>query len=167
MQLSGYKTISSCKAYVSDFSFRWPKVRSILWLSHYKAMGKPYHSCTHQAPLLYCELSYIWQLITQVPILVGYLHGGHLGHTYDAIRGHQQVFDNNSQLKRAGDMGVVSLYFHCHDASTDMQHYLLGSTFDLRWPWLEANSGLTFLSHHNHGWTCIGDMNTLLPDLSQ
>ena len=46
-------------------------------------------------------------------------------------RGHQQVFANSSRLKRATDMGVVSLCLSCQDASTDMQHDLLRSTCDL------------------------------------
>ena len=73
----------------------------------------------------------------QVQILVGDLHRGPLG-SYDVIRGHQQVLANNSRLKRARDMGVVSLCLYCRDASTDMQHDLFGSTFDLRWPWPEV-----------------------------
>ena len=41
MKLSGYhKTISSYETYILDFWFGWPKVRSILWPSHYKAMGE-------------------------------------------------------------------------------------------------------------------------------
>ena len=42
------------------------------------------------------------------------------------------VFANKSRLKRATDMGVVSLSLFCHDASPDMQHDLLGSICDLR-----------------------------------
>ena len=44
----------------------------------------------------------------QVRILVGDLHKDHLG-SHDVIRCHQQVFANNSRLKRAIDMGLVSL----------------------------------------------------------
>ena len=44
-------------------------------------------------------------------------------------RGHQQV--HSSRLKRATDMGVVSLCLSCRDASTDMQHDLFRSTCDL------------------------------------
>ena len=53
---------------------------------------------------------------------------------HDVIRGHQQVWANNPRLKRARDMGVISLCLYCHDASTDMHHDLFGSAFDLRWP---------------------------------
>ena len=67
----------------------------------------------------------------QVQILAGDLHRGHLG-SYDVIRGHQQVYANNSRLKRARDMGGVPLCLYCHDALTDMQHDLFGSAFDLR-----------------------------------
>ena len=65
----------------------------------------------------------------QVQILVGDLHKGHLG-SDDVIRGHQQVFANNSRLKRATDLGMVSLCSSCQDASPDMQHDLLRSTCD-------------------------------------
>ena len=44
----------------------------------------------------------------QVQILVGAVHKCHLG-SDDVIQGHQQVFAANSLLKRATDMGVVSL----------------------------------------------------------
>ena len=54
--------------------------------------------------------------------------------SYDVIRGHQQVFANNSRLKRAADMAVVSLCSACQDASPDMQHELLGSTCALKLP---------------------------------
>ena len=50
----------------------------------------------------------------------------------------QQVLANNSQLKRATGMDVVALCLYCHDQSTDLQHELLGSTCDLRWPWPEV-----------------------------
>ena len=66
----------------------------------------------------------------QVQISVGDLHKGHLG-SDDVIRGHQQVFANNSRLIEATDMGVVSLWSSCPDASTDMQSDLLGSKCDL------------------------------------
>ena len=66
----------------------------------------------------------------QVNMMVGNLQKGHLG-SDDVIRGHQQAFANNSRLKRATDMGVVSLCLSCHDASTDMQQDLHGSTCDL------------------------------------
>ena len=93
---------------------------------------KPNSSYTHQARLFYDKLSYVRLLLMiQVKILVGNLHRGHLG-SYDVIRGHQQGFANNSRLKRARDMGLVSLCLYCHDASTDMQYDLRGSTFDLR-----------------------------------
>ena len=73
----------------------------------------------------------------QVQILIGDLHRGHLG-SYDVILDHQQALANNSRLKRAGDMGVVSLCLYCHDASIDMQHDLFESAFDLRRPWPEV-----------------------------
>ena len=44
-------------------------------------------------------------------------------------RCHQQV--HSSRLKRATEMGVVSLCPSCRDASTDMQHDLFRSTCDL------------------------------------
>ena len=37
----------------------------------------------------------------------------------DVIQGHQQVFANNSRLKRGTDVGVISLCLPCQDASTD------------------------------------------------
>ena len=46
-------------------------------------------------------------------------------------RGHQQIFANNSRLKGATNIGVLSLCLSCQDASTDMQYYLLRSTCDL------------------------------------
>ena len=83
-------------------------------------------SYTHQARLFYNEFSYVGLLVMiQVQILVSDLHRGLLG-SYDIIRGHQQVWANNSPLKGAKDIGVVSLCLYCHNASTDMQHDLLG-----------------------------------------
>ena len=66
----------------------------------------------------------------QVQILVGDPHKGHLGPD-DVIRGHQEVFANNSRMKRATDTGMISLCSVCQDASLDMKHDLLGSTCDL------------------------------------
>ena len=40
-------------------------------------------------------------------------------------------FINKSRLKRAGDMGLISLCLSCHDASTGMQYELRGPTCDL------------------------------------
>ena len=41
MKRSGYhKNISIHKTFIFDFSFRWPKVRLILWPPYYKAMGE-------------------------------------------------------------------------------------------------------------------------------
>ena len=78
------------------------------------------------------ELSYIRLLVMiLLQVLVGDLHEGHLG-SDDVIRGHQQFFfTNNSRLKIATNMGLVSLCLFCQDASTDTQHDLLGSTRDL------------------------------------
>ena len=91
-------------------------------------------SFTHQGRLFYNELNYArLVLMIQVQILIGDLHRGHLG-SYDVILDHQQALANNSRLKRAGDMGVVSLCLYCHDASIDMQHDLFESAFDLRRP---------------------------------
>ena len=52
----------------------------------------------------------------QVQILVGDVHKAHLG-SDDVIRGHQQIFVNNSRMKRATDTGMVSLSSSCQDAS--------------------------------------------------
>ena len=43
--------------------------------------------------------------MTQVQILVDDFHKGHLV-SDDVIRGHHQVFANNSRLKRATGMGI-------------------------------------------------------------
>ena len=131
--------VSIYTTHVSEFSFRWPKVRSILWLPDYKAMvEKRNPSFTYQARLLYRELSYIrLSSIIQVQILVGDLLKGHLG-SYDVIRGHQQVLANNPRLKRAKDVGMVSLCLYCHDASIDVQHDLFGLAVDVRCPWPEV-----------------------------
>ena len=61
----------------------------------------------------------------QAKILVGDLRKGHLG-SDDVIRGHQQVFANNSRLKKAIDMGVVSLCWSCQDAPPDINMTYLG-----------------------------------------
>ena len=66
----------------------------------------------------------------QVRVLVDDLHKGHLG-SDDIIRGHQQIFADNSQMKRATDTGMVSLCSSCQDTSPHMQHDILGSTCDL------------------------------------
>ena len=93
---------------------------------------KPNPSFTYQARLFYHELRYVKTLLmAQVQILVGDLHRSHLG-SYDVIRGHHQVLADNSRLKRATDMSVVSLCLYRHDASTDIQLEPNGSTFDLR-----------------------------------
>ena len=61
-------------------------------------------------------------------------------------------------------MGLVSLYLYCQDASTDIQHDLLGLTFDLD---LRSNIEMTFQGHHVNGSTCIDARNTLAPELSR
>ena len=92
---------------------------------------KPNPSFTDQAPLFYHELSYVRLLLMmQVQISVGALHRDRLG-SYGLTRGHQQVWANNSRLKRARDIGVVSLCLYFHDESTDMHYDLFGSTFEL------------------------------------
>ena len=70
---------------------------------------------------------------------------GHLG-SCDVIRGANRFLANNSRLKRARDKGLVSMWLYCHDASTDIQHDLFGSTFDLMWDFdLRSNVDLTLL----------------------
>ena len=97
-------------------------------------MGEKKTSFIHHGRLFYNELNYArLVLMIQVQILIGDLHRGHLG-SYDVILDHQQALANNLRLKRAGDMGVVSLFLCCHDASIDMQHDLFESAFDLRRP---------------------------------
>ena len=65
--------------------------------------------------------------------MVGDLFKGHLV-SYDVIRGTNMFLANNPRFKRARDKGLVSSCLYCHDASTDMQHDLFGSTFDLMLP---------------------------------
>ena len=65
-------------------------------------------------------------LMIQAQVLVGNLYRGHLG----VNRGYRQVFANDSRLKKAKDMGLVSSRLLCQEAATDMQHDLLGSTYD-------------------------------------
>ena len=102
------KVIGAYNFYISDFFELWPKVRSILWHPHYKAMGGTANSSfMHQDQLFYHELSYVRVLLMiQLQILVGDLDRGHLG-SYHVIRSHQQVLAKNSRLKRATGMGVV------------------------------------------------------------
>ena len=38
------------KIYTSEFWYRWPKVRSILWLHHYKSIGKMKSACFWSIP---------------------------------------------------------------------------------------------------------------------
>ena len=88
-------------------------------------------SFTHQAQLFYNELSYFrLSLMVQVQILVGDLDRGHLG-SYDVICGNQQVLANNSRLKSARGVGMVSLCLYYNDASTDMQNDLFGSAISI------------------------------------
>ena len=52
-------------------------------------------------------MSYVRLLfMIQVQILFGDFHIGHL-RSDDVIRGHQQVFANNSRLKRANGHGLI------------------------------------------------------------
>ena len=105
----------------------------------------PKHSFTHQSQLFYHELSYVRVLlIIQVHILVCDLDRGHLG-SYDVIRSHQQVLANNSRLKRATGMGVVSLWLYCHNESTDMSMSYLGQHLTPRNLDLRSNIDLTIL----------------------
>ena len=83
LKLGGWcKGMSAYNLYISDFSYWWPKVRSILRPCHYKAMGeKPNPSLTHQARLFYHKLSYVRVLLMiQVQILIGDLHRVTWGH---------------------------------------------------------------------------------------
>ena len=91
---------------------------------------KPNHLYTRQVRLFYHELGYIRLLLmTQVQSLAGDLHRDHLDQPKSPT-----IFANNSRLKRATDMGVVSLCLYGQDASTDLQYDLLGSTCDLMCP---------------------------------
>ena len=74
-------------------------------------------------------------------------------------RGHRQSFANNSGLKRAADMGVVSLCLSCQAASTDMQHDLLSSTCDLD---LRSNIDLTLQGHHVYVSTPLAERITMV-----
>ena len=83
MKLSGYhKTIITHKTCISDFRLRWPKVRSILWPPHYKAMGEN-KIFPIRFKFGYITITiYIYTrilLMIQVQILVDDLHRGHLG----------------------------------------------------------------------------------------
>ena len=98
-----------------------------------------------------------------VQILVGNLHKGHLG-SNDIIQGNQQVFANNSRLKRATDTCMVSLCLSCQDESPDVQHALLGSTCDLG---LRSNFDLTFQGHKIHVSTRFHGRNTMVLALSR
>ena len=81
--------------------------------------------------------------------------------------GHQQVCAYNSRLKRARDMGVVSLSLSCNDASKDMQHDLRGSTCDLAWPRHDVKCCPNHVdqSHHIFVSTLLGEWNTMAPEL--
>ena len=102
----------------------------------------------------------------QVQISVGDLHKGDLG-SDDVSWGHQQVSTNNSWLKRATDMGVISLCLSGQDALTDMQHDLLGRTCDLTWPDLRSNINLTIEGHQVHVSTRLDERNTMVPELGR
>ena len=54
---------------------------------------------------------------------------------WDHLRSPTGLIANNSLLKNVRDMAVVSLCLSCRDASTDMQHDILGSKCDLTWSW--------------------------------
>ena len=66
----------------------------------------------------------------QFQILVGDIHKRHLEWD-DVIRSHQQVFVNNSRMKRTTYTGMVSLCSSCQEAPPDMQNDLLGSICEL------------------------------------
>ena len=60
------------------------------------------------------------------------------------IWGHQQIFLLITTIKKkTRDMFMLSLCLSCRDASTDMQHNLLGSTSHLTWPYPRSNEYLT------------------------
>ena len=59
-------------------------------------------------------------------------------------------------------MGVVSLCLFCHDASTDMQYGLLGSTRDLA---LRSYVELTVQSHNVYVSTSLDERNMIVPKL--
>ena len=74
--------------------------------------------------------------------LAGDLHRCHLEST--EFEEFEHVFANNSRLKIATDMDVVSLCLSCRDASTGMPHDLLRAACDLD---LRSNTDLIFQGH--------------------
>ena len=64
--------------------------------------------------------------------------------SFGITRDHQQIFANNSRLKRTRDMGKVSLCLSCHEASTDTQHDLRVLTYVTSQP-LSCGQILTLL----------------------
>ena len=146
LKLGGWcKGMSAYNLYISDFSYWWPKVRSILWPRHCKAMGeKPNPSFTHQARLFYHELRYVRvMLMIQVQILVADLHRGYLG-SYDVIRGTNRFWLITHDWKEL----QAWAWYHCACIVTtnrmicDMSYlgqYLTSGDLDLR-----SNIDLTF-----------------------
>ena len=89
----------------------------------------------HHVWYLHHGLSYIRLLLIQLKILVGDLLKGHLG-SDDVIRDHQQFFANKSQLKRATDIGVVSLSLVL---SRSIAWYPTWPTRVNIWPWCDLD----------------------------
>ena len=145
MELSGYsKTISTCKTFISDFRFGWPKVRSMAWtpiIRYLMKKKKTIPSHTHQIRSIYPE----WRMVT----------GAH--HLRSPT-----IFANNLRLKKARDVKVIPLCLSRHSASTDMQLDLLGSSCDID---RRSNFDLIFQAHHAYVLTRREMRSTIVPEL--
>ena len=88
MKLSEYDEVTSAyKTYISDFLYRWPKVRSFLRPPHYKSMGKKINSVIFTSAQAY--LSGIISYRTVMDNLAKNLHCLPLERSFEVTRGHQ------------------------------------------------------------------------------
>ena len=100
----------------------------------------------------------------QLQILVDGIHKGHLG-SDDVIRGHQQVFANNSRLKQ------LQIWAWSHCARLVKTHRLVCNMTYLAQPVtsrdldLTSNIGLAIQGHQVHVSTRFDERNTMALEL--
>ena len=128
--------ISAYITYISDFWYRWPRVRSFLRPPHYKSMGKKL------TPLyLLCRkpnLSGIISYRTVVDNSSKNLHCLSLERSFEVTRGHRPSFANNFWSKRDRDVRMVSVRSSWPGESNDMQYDPFRSSRDLGLTWPEV-----------------------------
>ena len=84
LKLSGFGILpSTYNLYISDFQYRWPKVRSISWPPHYESMGK--NSSASNTYQICSNRSEPWSFRLMVTTPGPFLHMWHIERLFKVI----------------------------------------------------------------------------------